>query len=576
MKSINSIQRNIILFLALFVAITSFSSCFQHYYKTNTANQTDTATLQHLVNEKKYFILHSATNKMALNNVHITNENLEADVTYIPAVHQPYLNPKNETGNKFHVNHKKIVDFEVHLYTADTLTANPHINMPVKNFYRVDVYDLDKEATNSSKVLSITGITLGAAAIVVTVVSAINAVNNMTFDIAGPPGGAGSATPSSGGAGTCSPQVYCRNGSTNELKGILFSGAIFAPLQRTDYVPLHLIKNTDTLHLQIKSGANEELYVKQAKLLQVTHPKNTKVLLDGSGKVIAYKKPILPEHAYTGFNEEMKKEIAYADEKYYSFTNTTSNRNNSDIILDFKKPAGVDTGKLILRARNSAWALYVFKKYKSLYGEYYPSLLALKDKGNHEKLMQCEIDQSLPLLVSVKDGNEWKSVGYFHTPGNVVARDMIMEIDLKRFKNTDHIQVKLETAYMFWELDYAAMDFSKNSSCTVNYINPVVTSKSGDLLPQLNEQTNITLTDKDDLTMDYISKPVAEANLTNSFFLQGSGYYHDNTIFEGKAQTETLLMFSKKGGFDKYSRQTFEQLLIAARNQPVKDIPAGN
>ena len=46
--------------LALLLGAISFSSCFLHYYKTNTADTIDAATLEKLVNEKKYFILHTS------------------------------------------------------------------------------------------------------------------------------------------------------------------------------------------------------------------------------------------------------------------------------------------------------------------------------------------------------------------------------------------------------------------------------------------------------------------------------------------------------------------------------------
>jgi len=551
----------------LITAMLGLNSCFQHYYKTNTTREPDNASIQKLVNENKYFILHSNNQHMSLRNAGVKNDNLEADVDYLPDEHTKFLNPKKEAGNRFSVSNKETVLYEVHLYTKDSIGSNAHIVFPLKDFYRMDVYELDKSPTNKSKITSIVGLTLitaGVIGIIIGIAETNKAIDNINI-------GSGSGSGSS--SSYCSPQLYKVNGTRPELTGILFSGAIFAPLQRTDFVPLaESIAGNDTQHLQIRSGANETLHLQQTTILQVTHNKGDKVLLDGFGKVQVYKNPVTPEKAYTTENEDLKKVVTTADENYYAFTNAAPGNNNSDIILAFNKPAGADAGKLVVSARNSAWALYVFKKYKSLYGEYYPTILAQKDKADPEKLMQCELDQSLPLRVSVKVGNDWKPAGYFLTPGNSVTREMIMNVDLAGCKNETHVEIKLETAYMFWELDYAGMDFSKNLPYQTSDNRPLaIVKKNGPSQISESVQDNITLTDQDVLSIDYIAKKPADDNLTTSLFLAGTGYYHDNSRFEGRARLETLSLFSHKGGFDTFSRQTFDELMTTIRHQSAKE-----
>ena len=329
----------------------------------------------------------------------------------------------------------------------------------------------------------------------------------------------------------------------------------------------------DTLHLQIRSGQNEELYVQQARLLQVTHNINDHVLLDRAGKVMVYRSPVVAEKATIAASMDIQKDISTCDEKYYSFTHSLPGEHASSVVLDFKKPLQVKSGKLIIRARNASWGLYVFKKFKSLYGTYYPELLAQKDKADPQKLMQCELDQHLPLLVYIKQGKDWKLVDYFLTPGNVVSRDMIMEMNLADFKDADHLQLKLETTYMFWQLDYAGMDFSEPLPFETSYIAMASASKSGKAItaPGSN-QAPVTLTDQDQLDMDFVLQPAATASLANSYFLAGTGYYHDNTRFTGKAQLDVLAAFSKKDAFDNYSRQTFESLMAMINKNAGKDL----
>ena len=93
-----------------------------------------------------------------------------------------------------------------------------------------------------------------------------------------------------------------------------------------------------------------------------------------------------------------------------------------------------------------------------------------KDKADPEKVLQCELDQFLPILVSVKVKSGWKFVDYFPTSGNTRARDLIMKLDLSEFSNSDHVQIRLQTTFMFWDLDYAGMDFSQGNSYQVSVI----------------------------------------------------------------------------------------------------------
>lgn len=558
--------------LLFVLAAFSLSSCFSHYYKTNTEQTTDSERLQRLVNEKKYFILHRGNQYFGINNIRIENDQLNGDIEYLPAIHQKHLHPKKETRNRFHAMYSNIVKFEVHLYTNDSLKDVAHISIPVKDFYQMDVYELDKEATEQARVLSIIGITVGVAAAVVVIVSTVNAINNLGSGDSWNTGNGSSGTETS----TCSPQLYNSDGVTKSLTGILFSGAVFAPLQRTDYMPLPAPSAGNQYHLQIKGGANEYLYIKQAKLLQVQHKANDRVLVDCHGNVLLYAAPLPPYNASTGETQEIKKTISIRDEKYYSFTNAVPGQQSSTLILDFKKPAGAGSGRLILTARNTAWALYVFKKYKSLYGENYTMLSSIKDKADPQKLMQCELDQSLPLLVSIKTRDGWKPADYFLTPGNLAARDMIMEIDLSDNKDSDHVELKLETAFMFWEIDYAAMDFSGQHSFTATGISPYNLVKQGQS-EQLVNQTNqdIMLNDDEELNVDFLQDKNMPGMISSCFFV-GSGYYHDKTQYKGKPDAQTLAAFSQKGSFDKFSRQSFGILQSACRknNAVMMDLSA--
>jgi len=153
--------------------LLTLTSCFNHFYKTNNTTGVDSDKLRELMNEKKYFILHTATQYFALSNVHLENDQLNADIGQLAPGHQQFLHPQADEHNRFKKKDKEIVMAEVHLYTHDSISA-AHISMPVKNFYQVSVYNLDKESTNIATGMSIVGITVSAAIVAALVVAATN------------------------------------------------------------------------------------------------------------------------------------------------------------------------------------------------------------------------------------------------------------------------------------------------------------------------------------------------------------------------------------------------------------------
>ncbi len=555
--------RNLI-WMSFFIISIICGGCFRHFYSTNTANQIDSASLIKLIDAQKYFILHdlSHNRQYALNNVKLSNENLVAEKASLPPEHELYEHPAKSDHNAFPVKHQDWVLYEVHLYSQYAGTDSLHVNIPLKDFSRIDVYQLDKKNTNRSKVGSIVGVTLTTAAVVAvfitasetsTKVSTANTNNDFNKDV------------------SCSPQVFITNQDHAELQGTLYSGAIAASLKRSDYLPLCVTENSgNKIRLTIMGKDEEDIMLNSIQLMQVTHRVNDKVLIDRKGNVLVYSSPVRPVQASTGPGQDPRSEVMARDGKYYSFTNHTGEGTSSDILLSFSKPRQSISGKLIINAKNSAWSYYLFNQFKSLYGNYYPELIRKKDKADPAQVMQCELDQFLPMLVSVKYKGEWKFIDYFPTAGISNSRDLIMNMDLEEFKDSSNIQLRLQTTYMFWDLDYASMDFSTNNVCLTELIPATVVSlvnrNNESLDPGMQGQhSDIFVKGPQRLDLGFNIHSSSETGMKTSYFLVGNGYYHDNSRFEGEARLGELSRFSGKGAFDKYSREKFEFLLNVMR-----------
>lgn len=540
--------------------------CFQHYYKDvqpNLPTESDKASvIDSLNNQNRYFILRSGNRAYTMKNVSIQSGKaaIKCILDDLTIAHVLYLSHGRYGKMVYKPRRDLPVLTEVHLFIPpDSSLSNGNYSLSLSKISKIAIIEKDKRRTTTNFVLS----SLGAAAGVATVVGVIGMISTDAYQP--PPPSSSSETIT-----TCSPQVYTIDSNEAKLNGTLCSGAIYASLKRTDYLPVNKTeKNSDELNLLLRGEKNEELMMNDFQLVQVTHSSGQKILVDKNGEAFTYKNPVVPEHAFIGNGKDVVNQINAVDEESYSFNNAAES-GSSNVIVDFKKPIGASSGKLIIRGKNSQWAYYVFNEFKKLYGNRYQSLLLKKDKQNSAKVLQCEIDQSLPLLVSVKESKGWKLVDYFFTPGNAAFRDMIMQLNLKDFKNEDHIQIKLQTAFQFWDVDYAAMDFSNDQPVSVSRIKPSQFYKSNSVSHEnqfLKDNTSyLHINGEEQLHLSFTL--INDLNgKENSYFLEGNGYYHDHTIFKGNPQISRLKKCSGKGGFDRFSRRKFEEKMSAFNQQ---------
>ena len=397
--------------------------CFHHFYKavepkipTESAKE---SVIDSLKSNNRYFILRSGNRAFSMQDISIDSDKttLLCTLDDLPDSHVMYLT-YDRYGKKIYKPRTDLsVLNEVHIFTpTDPSASLGRYRLQLSNISKIAIIEKNKGKTTFNFVWSGIGTAVGVAALV-------GVISVATYKPV-------PTTPYLSTV-TCSPLVYTVGNNEAELNGTLCSGAIYASLERTDYLPVKEIeKNSNELNFILHGGRNEELMLKDFQLMQVTHKHGERILVDKNGDVIAYKNPVVPEHAFIGAGKDVVNDLTAADGKYYSFNNEAEG-GSSNVVLDFKKPVGSPAGKLIIRGKNSQWAYYVFNEFKKLYGSHYQSLLQKKDKQKPASVLQCEIDQNLPLLVSVKDGEDWKLLDYFFTPGNASSRDMIMHLDLK-------------------------------------------------------------------------------------------------------------------------------------------------
>ncbi|HLX93791.1 MAG TPA: hypothetical protein VKR32_19040 [Puia sp.] len=161
-------QLKSLLLLACTVLAVSFSSCFLHYYNTNTVYTIDSATARRLEDDEEYIVVHTDSGYFHLARARMVDKNLEGEFDTLIGEHSRYLNPLRANHNRFKVRDDIDVLNEAHLYVKGSFSEKmgSHVSIPAAMISSADIYALDRKYTRTSRVLSIIGIAFGTMFVV--------------------------------------------------------------------------------------------------------------------------------------------------------------------------------------------------------------------------------------------------------------------------------------------------------------------------------------------------------------------------------------------------------------------------
>ena len=357
------------------------------------------------------------------------------------------------------------------------------------------------------------------------------------------------------------PQVYAYDGNNYQFKAGVFSGAIYSSLEKTDYLPLdNLVSVNGKYKFRVMNNQQEVQNINQVLLMRINHDAQTNVLLDRKGLIHTFQNPKLPVSTSLT-NDEAGQTFKSRDGNTYLFNQKhDSSSPFGSVILTFDKPAGAEQAKLIVNAKNSSWAGYIFEDFTSLFGGKFQKYQSMQDKANKEKLERWQKEQALSMMAYIETENGWELIDYFPTTGNTAGRDMIMSINIPQSKQ-NKIRIKLESAFMFWELDYIGMDFSADKSLEYQLVPASNAIKSTSSVSELASLASIDneyckLIQNEFLSIEFDGQATSQ---DESYFLVSSGYYHSLKQYEGKPDIWTLKQFKKKGFFSEYSEKRFNE-----------------
>lgn len=356
------------------------------------------------------------------------------------------------------------------------------------------------------------------------------------------------------------PDVYIGD----HFEGNLYPGATNPGLEKSDYIIIGSeIPPSEPLVVTLANNKNEHLYTNKLGLITVDHPYESTILTTQNGEIHSIKNLVGPYSALSE-NMEVSHILSEKDEQFYSFNDGVGDDELNSISLWFEKPKDKIEGKLVLNVKNTDWQTTIFSEVSGLLGDKYQSWYDKKWEETKEGKMMNLSGQGVFLEVYIKNGKTWKLIDQIKTVGAQSSRDVLVTLDLTEH-DTEELEIKLSSGFMFWELDFVGVDYSEDVSMEINYVDPIaaVDTHGDNYLAEILDDDHLYLEQIEEGHNVDVTFPAfnGKSDLETTLILNGVGHYRLLDTYVGNTQYLELLKLKRPGGVSKYSKKRFEELL---------------
>ncbi len=512
-------------------------SCKYYNVKdVTTTSDNITEQIDEFIETQKYFIIHSGKDTYILRNLKV-NEDEKTISGIVERFDKEYVSKKPREEKRTHRYNNKDVLNEVHFYLKPKNNLN-YGDQTIISFSEINSISVNDKNTGKT-VINVVGTVIGVLAITAIIAALLKS--------------------------SC-PFIYVQDGEEFVFTGELYPGVLTPNQQFDDYLLLPTLNEVNSeYNIKITNELKEIQYTDFVQLLRIDHPDNLKVLLDKNGDPQTFSKIIPPSSVSVDNLNIDNNPTLIKDNNSYLFNSELNNSSSTrNIELEFNKPSNVETAKLYLTVKNSMWLDYVFGKFNQQFGTYYSKFQKDQQSVSSEESTKWIQEQNIPLSVYLKTNNGWDLVERINTVGPMAFRDIAIPIDLRKVFGKN-IRIKLETGFMFWEVDYVGIDYSENKKLDIKYINPYKAIDGNG-----KNVTNLLITkDQKYLVQPYIGDNVlvtfkmSESNhdLKSTYYLKNRGYYNYIRNYKGEANFQKLKLFRKDGAFTDFSKYEYEALM---------------
>ena len=536
----------IVIILMLFSFLNLVIGC--RYYKVSTHHKSQinfAHAIQDFRAQEKFFIVHFGGDVWWLRNISFNHDMTEllGTLEILPANRYSFQNTQVYASNLYTKKTRHLLE-EVHIHVLEYSKAEDFsVAIPLESIQRMEVYSPE------------IGKTVLYGALAISVVAITIAVIGFTFLVA---------------TRSC-PFIYTYDGEQFAFAGEVFAGATQPGLERHDYLGLPALQPADGEYLVMVSNELREIqHINLLQLKVIDHPEGVEVLADKYGQFHCIAGPVPPLAAKTLQGNDITALVSEKDARKYHFNEAVSTDSATDgIILSFPKPADAEEGNLIISAKNSMWLDYVLENFSEMFGRKYQSFDRKQGREQPESIRAMMLNQGFPLNVYLEKNGEWVFYDFFEVAGPMAMKDDILPISLEGVES-EVVNIKLETGFMFWEIDYAAMDFSGDVPLTVTTVpaSEAFDEQGNDVREAISWDDDLYYVQPDVGNMALLRFPVPElTGESRTIILLSKGYYKVIRDYTGIADRKTLRTFREPGRMQLFSKELYEDLFETIQQQ---------
>lgn len=361
--------------------------------------------------------------------------------------------------------------------------------------------------------------------------------------------------------GSC-PFVYSFNGRDYVLDSETFSGAVVRSAQRADWDNLdHLTAVDGVYRLRVRNEMPEVQYIDALKLLAVDHEPDAIIAPEFNGTLHALRNLKTPVRAVDAAGSNVRALIEKRDDRFW--TSNPFGRDPDDpaqvrdgLTMEFERPVGVQTGKLLFTVQNTAWAAYAEEYLSRIAGSRLNDWRTLMDgSAPAREAYRQAVTREAMLAVQVWNGVDWISAGSIWFVGPSLSKDLVVPIDLAKC-GSGPLRIKLESTAGLWMVDRVQADFGAEGAFTAAGCSLFEAKdlNGRDLRGVLGaaDRDYFVLSSSADQADLAFRAPVQTSRMERSFILMTDGYYLSNGAPEEKPQLDLLASFNVPGAFGRH------------------------
>lgn len=541
-------QRKLSIFMSvlLSIAMINLTSCGTYYRVSDmTTTESEIKEKIQIINTQGYYaIVQSGNEYFHLGGLKIDQENNMINGIAKPrnAAHIYPKERKLRGSNKFKTSVQSPTT-ELHIKLKDSIkpTYYEDINIQISN--------IESVSFNSRQYGKEFGLVmLGAAASVGVIIGLIALLKS-----------------------SC-PFVYVKKDDTFYFVGELYPGNITENMQRDDFIPLGAYEgDLDEFVIMVTNELKEIQHTDYLQLIVVDHDKNIEVLLDEKGQLFSFDSLNEARKVIIDDNHSGDEVLKAKDDKVYAFNNANVDSEGSKrrITLEFDIPENTKEAKIYLTARNSMWLDYMFGKFNQQFGTDYQKYQDYQQSRTKTQADRWMKSQNIPLSVFVETSSGWELIKDINPVGPLAYRNLVVPID-PNFLNGDTVSLKLETGFMFWEVDYLGIDYSENKTVNVNYFSPESAKDHNgidvtDLITEKDKDYFVQSEIGDEAIISFKLEGIQKTP-SHSVFLQNRGYYRYIRDYEGEPNMAALRTFRNEGALSDFSKYEYFALMGITSN----------